>query len=81
MYLITSTATCKYCVLAKQLLASKGLPFTENLLDSPEKLAAFKASGHTTVPQIWRETPPFRALAYIGGYDDLSAHLAKGEAA
>ena len=51
-YRIISQPGCKYCRMAKELLASRGLPFSEDTLLTPESKAAFKAQGFTTVPQI-----------------------------
>lgn len=66
---IYTTQYCGFCVRAKQLLASKGLDYTEFSVDGDraarQELA--QRSGQHTVPQIWiGET-------HIGGCDDLFA--------
>ncbi len=57
---------CGFCVRAKQLLESKGLPYTEIVISDAE--TAEKLIGKTgckTVPQI------FINGEFIGGYTDL----------
>jgi glutaredoxin 3 len=60
---------CPYCVRAKQLLAGKGVPFEEIMLDDrPEDYEALKQrTGMMTVPQI------FIGDQLVGGYTDLAA--------
>ncbi len=69
--LIYTTATCPYCVNAKQLLKAKGLVYTEIRVDldeaAREKMMA--SSGRRTVPQIFIDDQ------HIGGYDDLYAYF------
>ncbi len=65
--LIYSTATCPYCVRAKQLLDVKGITYTEIRvdLDDAKRDEMIARSGRRTVPQI------FLGDQHIGGYDDL----------
>jgi len=67
---IYSTASCPYCVAAKQFLGRKGLAFHEIRVDldpaKREEMLA-RAAGRRTVPQI------FIGDAQVGGYDDLVA--------
>ncbi len=62
-----STRWCGYCVRAKALLRSRGLPFEEILLDDEpafrEKL--YELTGGWTVPQITIGDE------VIGGYTEL----------
>jgi glutaredoxin 3 len=67
---VYSSATCPYCVLAKQLLERKNLSFEEIRVDlCPEKKEEMlsRANGQRTVPQI------FINGQHIGGYTDLAA--------
>jgi glutaredoxin 3 len=66
--IIYSTATCPYCVKAKQLLTSKNVQFTEYFVDKDleKREEMLKLSGgRRTVPQI------FINDKHIGGCDDL----------
>ena len=61
---------CPYCVMAKNLLQSKGLSFTEIQVDHNEEdleKMLNRSGGRKTVPQI------FINDVHVGGYDDLSA--------
>jgi len=62
-----TTRWCGYCVRAKTLLASRGIPFEEIYLDEDvnfrETLA--QLTGGRTVPQILIDGKP------IGGYTEL----------
>ncbi|BDI61191.1 glutaredoxin 3 [Qipengyuania nanhaisediminis] len=68
--------TCGFCVRAKQLLASKGVEFTEHdiTMGGPrrEEMLA-RAPGARTVPQI------FIGDTHVGGSDDLARLEAQGE--
>lgn len=67
---IYSTATCPYCIRAKQLLASRGVTQLEDIrVDLQPALRAEmqERSGRRTVPQI------FIGGQHIGGCDDLVA--------
>lgn len=63
------TATCPYCVMAKQLLTSKGLTPVEIDVGRDPALRdeMLARSGRRTVPQI------FFGEHHVGGYDDLVA--------
>lgn len=69
--LIYSTATCPYCVRAKQLLQAKNLVYKEIRvdLDDTERDKMIALSGRRTVPQIFIDDK------HIGGYDDLCAYF------
>jgi glutaredoxin 3 len=61
--------TCGYCMMAKRLLKSKNVTFTETeLLSQPEKRAEMlqRSNGSSTVPQVFIDGQ------HIGGFDDLS---------
>ncbi len=67
---IYTTASCGYCRAAKQLLAKKGVKYTEiDVSADPALRRAMtqRAGGSQTVPQI------FIAGKHIGGFDDLHA--------
>lgn len=65
---------CAYCIEAKVLLQSRGLPFQEiSLEEHPELVADVMArSGQRTVPQI------FVGSQSIGGYTELSQKISNG---
>jgi glutaredoxin 3 len=68
--LVYSTRICPYCMMAKRLLSSKGVPYEEVLVDVDgtrrgEMLQ--RSGGRRTVPQI------FVGECHVGGYDDLAA--------
>lgn len=59
---------CPYCASARQLLARKGVSFTEiDILREPARRSEMiaRANGRTTVPQV------FIGGLHIGGCDDL----------
>ncbi len=65
--LIYSTPICPYCVKAKMLLKSKGVPYREIDVSSAverEKMIE-RSNGKRTVPQI------FIGDYHVGGSDDL----------
>lgn len=66
---IYSSDYCPYCMRAKQLLASKGVPFIEIKVDGEPQVRAEMArkAGRTSVPQIWI------GATHVGGCDDLHA--------
>jgi len=63
-----TTPYCPYCIAAKELLRSKGAPFTEIDLavhaDRRAEMVA-RANGRVTVPQI------FIGATHVGGFDEL----------
>ena len=69
--LIYTSASCYYCVRAKQLLQEKGLAYTEIRVDLNEKECEemITRSGRRTVPQIFIDGK------HIGGCDDLYAYF------
>ena len=64
---VYSTRWCGYCVRAKALLDSRGLPYEEvNLDDDPQfRRKLNELTGGWTVPQIVIDEQP------IGGYTEL----------
>jgi len=73
---IYSTGACPYCVAAKQLLQTKGVPYTEIRIDlnpAERDIMLEKAQGRRTVPQI------FVGETHVGGFDDLNALNQAGE--
>lgn len=68
---------CPYCQRAKALLDSKGVKYTEYVLDGDEDARAKmskRAHGRRSVPQIFVDKDH-----HVGGCDDLHALDAKGE--
>jgi glutaredoxin 3 len=65
---VYTTRFCPYCLMAKRLLAKKGVAFREiDVTGNPaarQELIA-KAAGRTTVPQIWI------GQTHVGGCDEL----------
>lgn len=70
-----TTTTCPYCVLAKRLLAYKGISPSEINVDAdPDKLGEMiERSRRRSVPQI------FIGATHVGGNDDLHALARSGE--
>jgi glutaredoxin 3 len=67
---IYTTATCPYCVAAKNFLKQRGCDYSEIRVDrEPGKLDEMleRSEGRRSVPQI------FINGAHIGNYDDLVA--------
>lgn len=66
---IYSTATCPYCMAAKNLLAKKGVSYVEIRIDrEPGKREEMVARAkRTSVPQI------FIGDTHVGGFDDMVA--------
>ena len=70
-----ATATCPYCLRAKQLLAHKGVTAIEEIrvdLEPAQRRAMMALTGRHTVPQI------FIGATHVGGCDDLMALEARG---
>lgn len=68
--------TCPFCVRAKRLLDSKGVEYTEYVLDGDEAgraTMAERSNGRRSLPQI------FISDRHIGGCDELHALDAAGE--
>lgn len=69
------TATCPYCIRAKQLLADRGVTQLEEVrVDIRPEFRQHMAelTGRTSVPQI------FIGNTHVGGCDDLHALDARG---
>jgi len=73
---IYTTATCIYCVAAKNFLKLKGWDYSEVRIDREagklEEMLA-RSDGRRTVPQI------FANGVHIGGYDELVAADGSGK--
>ena len=63
--------TCIWCIRAKELLKSKGIPFKNLDINDDEfrKELKEKAPGIKTIPQIFKDEKR------IGGYEDLLEYL------
>ena len=60
--------SCPFCIRAKALLKSKGVEFTEYLIDGDEQARsamAQRGDGMRSVPQVFIDD------THIGGCDDL----------
>lgn len=70
-----TTATCPYCVRAKQLLKQRGVEAIEEIrvdADPQARQQMMDITGRRTVPQI------FIGSRHVGGCDDLMALDAEG---
>ena len=68
MIQIYSKANCQFCDMAKSLLKSKGIAYTEVRVDQDAEAMSFiKAEGHRSVPQIYKDGKLF----VKGGYQGL----------
>lgn len=72
---VYTKANCPYCVMAKNLLASRNIHFEEIRVDlDKDKLAEMlQLSNRRTVPQIFINDQP------VGGYDDLATLSKSGK--
>ena len=68
-------STCPFCVRAKEILESRGVEYTEHVMDSkPLELARVKREhGHSTVPILLLDGK------FIGGCDDLERLAREGK--
>lgn len=69
------TATCPYCIRAKQLLSARGVDQLEEIrvdLRPELRKTMTEMTGRTSVPQI------FIGNTHVGGCDDLHALDARG---
>ena len=69
------TATCPYCIRARQLLAARGVDQLEEIrvdLRPELRKTMTELTGRTSVPQI------FIGNTHVGGCDDLHALDARG---
>jgi glutaredoxin 3 len=67
---IYTTPICGYCAMAKRLLTSKGVRYTEiDVMAAPDKRSEMtrRSGGGRTVPQIFIDGAP------VGGCDELHA--------
>ena len=65
-----TTATCPYCIRAKQLLQARGVVAIDEIrvdMQPAERAAMMQITGQRTVPQI------FIGDTHVGGCDDLVA--------
>ena len=63
-----TTASCPYCIRAKQILLSKGVQAIEEIRvdqDGAQRVRMTEITGRRTVPQI------FIGDTHVGGCDDL----------
>jgi glutaredoxin 3 len=69
-----ATRWCPYCIAARDLLGSLGVPFEEIDVTGNRELRneMERASGRQTVPQIWI------GERHVGGFDDLDALHRRG---
>lgn len=68
------TRFCGYCLNARRLLESKGVPYEDIRVDEhPERRRELDAHGLRTVPQIWI------GERHIGGFDEMWALDRAGE--
>ncbi len=73
-----ATATCPYCIRAKQVLAAQGVTDLEVIsvdANPQERIKMMEITGRRTVPQI------FIGATHVGGCDDLMALDSKGQLA
>ena len=64
------TATCPYCIRAKQILKANGVEQLEEIrtdLNPEQRTKMMEITGRRTVPQI------FIGQTHVGGCDDLVA--------
>jgi glutaredoxin 3 len=69
------TATCPYCIRARQLLQARGVTGVEEIrvdLQPERRTEMTRITGRTSVPQI------FVGNTHVGGCDDLHALDAQG---
>ena len=69
------TASCPYCIQAKQLLKQRGVAEIEEIrvdLQPEERQKMMEITGRRTVPQI------FIGQTHVGGCDDLMALDGRG---
>ncbi len=71
---ILSTRWCPYCIAARRLFETLGVPYEDtDVSRDPALRADMEArSGRRTVPQIWIGD------RHMGGFDDVNALHARG---
>ena len=70
-----ATATCPYCIRARQILQARGVSEIDEIridLEPAQRAAMIERTGRRTVPQI------FIGEVHVGGHDDLVALDARG---
>jgi glutaredoxin 3 len=70
-----TTKWCPFCVMAKRLLAAKGVSVEEVAVDTDptRRLEMMQRTGRRTVPQI------FIGERHLGGFEEIAALDHKGE--
>jgi glutaredoxin 3 len=70
-----TTRWCPFCVMAKRLLAAKGVSVEEVAVDGDpaRREEMMSRSGRRTVPQI------FIGERHVGGFDDIAALEHQGQ--
>ncbi|MGH8443600.1 MAG: glutaredoxin 3 [Nevskiaceae bacterium] len=73
--LMYSARWCPFCVMAKRLLAAKGVAVEEVAVDSDpsRRIEMVQRTGRRTVPQI------FIGEKHIGGFEEMAELDHKGE--
>jgi len=70
-----TTRWCPFCVMAKRLLAAKGVTYEEIAVDGNDALRheIMSKTGRRTVPQI------FIGDRHVGGFEDIAALDRQGQ--
>jgi glutaredoxin 3 len=70
-----TTKWCPFCVMAKRLLAAKGVSVEEVAVDTDptRRLEMMQRTGRRTVPQI------FIGERHVGGFEEIAEMDHKGE--
>jgi len=69
VYVIYSQDSCRFCVMAKELLENHGQEYVEISIDEDTDAKNYIKSFTNTVPQI------FLGKQLIGGYQELTEQL------
>ena len=69
--IVYSKPACGYCVMAKNLLKSKGIEYEERYLDNPQAIQDFitEHPNKRSMPQIFIDGE------HVGGFDQLKVKL------
>lgn len=73
-FIVWTKPGCTFCVRAKELLKIKGARFQERDFSSDDEIAAFKAQGYRSFPQVFHYTGHDKSTL-VGGYDELVKYL------
>jgi len=78
-YIVHAKADCGWCVRAINALNEAGIDYVLSLLDkAPDYHEDLKnLHEHTTVPLVLKVSKATGDTVFIGGHDDLIAHLAE----